>query len=436
MNTAIRGVALSCGALILGTAFAARPPDQVDESILAKAKISMDARDPNFKGFGPAVANVDSVANFQGTFRTGGIDGNGKVNFNWPWNMVGNSPAAGGTTEIDAPIIAVSLKLLDANGHQRYVNGHKLFMDGGAHLRDLLHSPVFSNALYSSSSEPTQFTDALQRAEFWNQMAQDWHTILVPHVAEEQVISIPMGKYFFALNSDGSCCRFVLVEDPTFSNLLFPPTFPVDNTTVLGRAELAGEATTKSITTLLFQDTYLYFNGDPNQCCVLGYHSIDFEPGVPDNGNVQRAYVMNYSAWISPGLFGPTFVDVTAASHEMSEIFNDPLVGAFSSTGGACGLPGQPICENTTPWWLAPNGNCQNNLETGDVIEGLPNATLPIVTHGVTYHPQNEALLQWFAFKHHSDAIGGAYSYPDPSVLTAPSVPQQFGCAGPLHLDD
>jgi hypothetical protein len=53
-------------------------------------------------------------------------------------------------------------------------------------------------------------------------------------------------------------------------------------------------------------------------------------------------------------------------------------------------------------------------------------------THGVTYHPQNEALLQWFSFHHHSDALDGAFSYPDPSVLPGPPVRQQVGCAGPL----
>jgi hypothetical protein len=28
--------------------------------------------------------------------------------------------------------------------------------------------------------------------------------------------------------------------------------------------------------------------------------------------------------------------------------------------------------HNLTPFWLAPNGNCDTTLETGDVIEGLP----------------------------------------------------------------
>jgi len=39
-------------------------------------------------------------------------------------------------------------------------------------------------------------------------------------------------------------------------------------------------------------------------------------------------------------------IDVTALSHEIVEIYNDPFV------------------NDITPWWISPNGNCQNDLET------------------------------------------------------------------------
>jgi hypothetical protein len=84
--------------------------------------------------------------------------------------------------------------------------------------------------------------------------------------------------------------------------------------------------------------------------------------------------------------------------------------------------------RNITPWWLS-GGNCQNNLEVGDVIEGLPNAIYPItMPNGITYHPQNEALLQWFEFQSPSSAIDGAYSYSNESTLTTLSAPQKAGC--------
>jgi hypothetical protein len=437
MNSAIRGAALACSALLLvsGTAVAAPPPDQVDRSILAGAKLRMDPIPPHMNTFAPAVPGIDTVVNFQGSFHARGVDFNGNPNSTWPFAMVGNSPSAGGTTTIAAPLIPVAIRLLDASGEQRYVNGHRLYLSPGENVDRALQSPVFSNSLFSSSSEPTQFPDAVQRAEFWSQMTQDWHTLLTADVKERRVMSIPQGSYRFALHADGSCCAFVLIDVNVFVNLLFPPTFPFDNSTPIGAAELAGDMSTTSIATLLFQDTFLFFNGDPKQCCVIGFHSFDFEPGVPENRNLPRAYVMNYSSWISPGLFSGGFEDVAALSHEMTEIFNDPLVQAFSSNGGACGGVGQPICLNTTPWWLA-SGNCQDNLEVGDVIEGLPNPTVTVTTEDFTYHLQNVALLQWFAFKRHPDSLGGAYSYPDPSVLPRLSVPQQAGCTAPLHLDD
>jgi hypothetical protein len=167
----------------------------------------------------------------------------------------------------------------------------------------------------------------------------------------------------------------------------------------LRAAEHAGDITTKDISTFLFPNAYLYVNGDPTQCCILGFHSYDLEPGGTSNGFREGRYVMNYSSWISPGFFGPGFTDITALSHELAETFSDPFV------------------NNATPWWLAPNGNCQNNLETGDVIEGLPNAVFPITLNGFTWSPQNEALLEWFANQTPSSDIHRAYSYPDTSVL-------------------
>jgi hypothetical protein len=248
---------------------------------------------------------------------------------------------------------------------------------------------------------------------------QGWHTLLVTSVKQARTMSIPSGSYSFALNPDKSCCAFVLVDDNTFSNLLFPPTFPVDNSTVIGAAELAGDMTTKDITTLLFPNTYLYLNGKVKDCCVLGFHTFDFEPGTAQNGNLPRFYVVNYSSWISPGIFGGGFQDVTALSHEMAEIFNDPFV-VFDGV------------HNLTPWWLS-GSQCQDAMEDGDVIESLSaNVVFPISLNGMTYHPQNVALLPWFEFQSPSTAFQGAYSYPNAATLPALSRAWNVGCKKPL----
>ena len=109
-----------------------------------------------------------------------------------------------------------------------------------------------------------------------------------------------------------------------------------------------------------------------------------------------------------------------------SELFRElPSVDEFVRTAAGASLSG---VHGITPWWLSINGNCQNDLEVGDVIEGLPDATVAIKTAGTTYHPQNAALLQWFEFQSPSTAIGGAYSYPDENVLTSLSASQRMKC--------
>jgi hypothetical protein len=363
-----------------------------------------------------SLLGIDSLTNFSSYFYDPGvIDQFGDPQFTWPYTFVGNSPFlkdggdGHGSATIPAPIVPVTIDLRNFDGTPRFVNGKPLISSPAPYVQPVLNSPIFQNSSYDSSKDPTQFTDAVQRAEFPG--ADDkWHTMLDPSVKAGRTMVLIRGSYRFALNSDGTCCADVLVDINTFTAALFPPG-PGDTTTVMGQAETAGDVRTSDLSTFLFPNTFLYFNGDPTQCCVLGFHSYDLEPGDAKNGFQERRYVMDYASWISPGLFGSSFVDVTGLSHELSEAFNDPFV------------------NNATPFWLAPNGNCQNNLETGDVIEGLPHAAYLITLKGVTYHPQNEALLQWFAGQTPSSAIGGAYSYPDKSVLTAASKSQKFGCA-------
>jgi len=208
-------------------------------------------------------------------------------------------------------------------------------------------------------------------------------------------------NYAFSLNANGTCCRFILVE----ANAFFNGFAGIVITDILGNV-----VTTKDISTFLFPNTLLYF-GDSTNCCVLGFHTYFFEQG----SDPERRWVVNYSSWITPGLFGPAFEDVTALSHEIAETYNDPFVVSDN-------------VHNLTPFWLAPNGNCGDVLETGDVIEGLPNATFPVNLNGFLYHPQNEGLQQWFKFQSPSSALGGAYSYPDTTVLPQLSAPQKLNC--------
>jgi hypothetical protein len=411
--------ALLIAALSCSLPLNALASDQVTRSALATAKLKFHM-DPSVAGNSGHIGQqgsrgtlgVDSVVNFASYFYVEDFPQDPLFfGFSWPYTMVGSSPFQSeieDPTVIEAPIAAVTVNLLNADGSQRYVNGKPLISSADALIKPALKSPVFSTATYSSSTTPTQFADAVQRASFYNLTSRAWHTLLHPKVLPTQTIAIPFGSYVFALNADGTCCDFVLIDINVFGNAIFPPTV-ADNTTVLGALEVSGQINTSDITTLLFNNIYLYI-GTPATCCVGGYHTYDLEPGTASNGYREKRFVMNYSAWISPGLFGVGPADVTALSHEMAETFADPFVG------------------NQTPIWLSPNGNCQNNLEVGDVIEGLPKDVYPVTMNGFTYHPQNVALLQWFAGVTPSNALGGAYSYPDTTVLTSAAYFANFNC--------
>jgi hypothetical protein len=362
---------------------------------------------------------IDSLLNWSSFFYDPGVDSNGFPQFTWQYTMVGRPPFGGDEddrdhdgrrTNIAAPIVPVNIDLRNFDGSPRFLNGKRMFLDATQYVTPVLNSPVFSNSVYTSSDRPTQFTDAVQRAEFFKQADDDWHTILRPRVLPARTMVLIRGTYQFGANPDGSL-RFVLVDEGTFVNALFPPT-ATDTTTIMGAVENSGEIRTTDLSTFLFPNTFLYV-GTPANCCILGFHSYDVEPGNAANKWREKRYVMDYASWISPGLFTGGFEDVTALSHELAETFNDPFVNNF------------------TPWWLAPFGLCQNNLETGDVIEGMANATFPIALNGFTYHPQNEALLPWFAGVSPSPAIGHAYSYPDTTLLTSAAVSQNLNCNPP-----
>jgi hypothetical protein len=132
------------------------------------------------------------------------------------------------------------------------------------------------------------------------------------------------------------------------------------------------------------------------------------------SGSETLVQTFAYATWIDSDVAAqfigdPTYADVVALSHEISEWMNDPFT--TNAVIPSWQFPGEP-------------GACQGNLETGDPVEVLaPDLrTFPVTIGGFTYHPQNEALLQWFAQVSPSNALDGAYSYPNESSLTSPSL--------------
>jgi hypothetical protein len=366
----------------------------------------IDRRRPNR----PTIAGLDTAATFDGAFfpQAGPSSANIRL---FRFTMLGNDPRIGGTTVFPTNIDEVSLQLLNADGSVFMVVPFAPFE------KVTLESPNFEPLDYRSG-RGIEFGDAVHRAQFFHSMGRDWHTLLIPKVVNKVTITVPRfvnvqlsngtviqaRSYFTGTAADGS--TFVLML-----NLLF--NFFFDNE-VVNQINL-GNFTTNAMNMTMFPNTYLFSlnQTDPNRpggCCVLGFHTyFENAPTVP-----QSRWITQYVSWISPGIFGGGFQDVTALTHELAETFGDPFV------------------DNATPSWQFPGEPptakvCQGNLEEGDPIEVLANATTPItVKEGnfqFTYHPQNIPLLQWFEMGPTSDAIDGAFSFPDETVLPHSALP-------------
>jgi len=361
---------------------------------------------------------IDSLTTFSGVFVNPGLNTNGVQQFMWPYTMVGSSPFNKGrgsrddeTTFIGAPIVPVNIELREADGTPKLSgSGKPLVMDATQFVQPVLDSPLFSPTAFSSSNVPTQFTDAVQRAAFFTLVDRDWHTTLRPRVLPARTLVLQSGYKFV---SDGDSLIAVLVDENTFKAALLPST-PAGTTSIMGAVESAGLIKTTDLTTFLLPNTFVFRGGDINNI-ISGFHTYDAKPGNRSNGYRERRFVMNYSTWVSPGLvaalFGRGFSDITALSHQLVDTFNDPFL------------------TNVTPSWLgADPGQCMNLLEGADVLEKLGDPTFPITMNDVTYHPQNVALLPWFTGATRSPAVGGAFSYPDTTLLTTAAAPQPPGC--------
>jgi len=270
-----------------------------------------------------------------------------------------------------------------------------------------------------------QFADAVQRAEFFNHMRDNWHTNLTPvNIVEHASVTVPfivnvrirgvvtpVRTWFTRTSTDGSTVVFMLQQffNQQFSNI--------------GVAAInAGNWTTDAMNVMLFPNVFLFTpSATPlvtrGPCCVLGFHTFFADSSVTP----QPRWVSAFTSWVSPGTFrNAEILDILPMSHEISEAFNDPFI------------------NNLTPRWQFPDGSgCQGNLETGDPVEVLAHPAFPVTLElnedgnqggnsqggKFTFHPQTEALVQWFTQTAPSDAFKGAFSYPNTAALPGPAQP-------------
>ena len=323
-----------------------------------------------------------SVPNWSGSFTFQGTP--------FPYTMVGGDPRRGDTTRVDTALISISF-FFDEFVDQ---NGNNIVIDAAPVIPLVLNSPNYENAGYGTGF--TQFGDAIQRAEFFNVMKDEWHTLIDrPRMLTPVQIEVPPGSSLvFQSRSTGAI--FALIDFNFFISQL--------NTIIQLEPMNVNE-----LTIALTRNALFFEGGDPNNFCVIGFHTA-FETAV--QGNTHFVQTFATASWLDKGIFRDTHLaDVFPLSHEISEWLNDPFV------------------NNATPPWQFPDGSgaCQATLETGDPVEVLAQPTFPITVDGFLYHPQTEALLQWFTRESPSSAFQHAYSYPDTHALPTASV----ACAHP-----
>jgi hypothetical protein len=295
---------------------------------------------------------------------------------------VGGRPQAGGTTEVPVQLIPISL-LFEEYADE---SGSPLILGPGPVISRVLSSPNFADAQYPNGV--SQFADAVQHAQFNAVAAKDWHTLLSkPEVLKPLTIDVPRGLAKVYRNRSTGV-TYAIVDTNFFISHL---------NTILQLENLRPDTLAIALTSNIF----LAPQSDIKKCCVLGFHT-SFDMG--ELAQVKFVQTFIWASWVDQGILGTSLADVTPMSHEISEWMNNPFGG------------------NLVPAWQVPNSSgCQNNLETGDPLALMPNAGYPVLIDGFTYHPQNQVMMQWFQRGAASDAYEGAFSFPDQSLMTAPS---------------
>jgi chitinase len=317
---------------------------------------------------------IFSVPNFAGSFAWQGN--------NYPYTIVGGKPQAGGTTEIPVQLVPISLffeEFADESGAHLILSPEQV-------VPRVLSSPNFHDASYATGV--TQFADAVQRAQFNGIAGKDWHTLLgAPEVLKPLTIDVPRGlAKVYRNRSNGT--TYAIVDTNFFISQL---------NTIIQLENLRPDALAIALTSNIF----LAPQSDIKKCCVLAFHT-SFDMGELTQMKFVQTFI--WASWVDQGILGTSLADVTPISHEISEWMNNP----FGS--------------NVVPAWQVPNSTgCQNNLETGDPLALMPNAGYPVTIDGFTYHPQSQVMLQWFQRGATSDALEGAFSFPDQSLMTGPS---------------
>jgi hypothetical protein len=317
--------------------------------------------------------SLQTLAHWQGSFVINGISYN--------YTIVGGAPETGGVTKIRTVIIPIKLTIPDYSADGK----SPIVLDATPIVPQIIASPIFQVSDYLTGYQ--QFGDAMLRAEFPS-AAAGWHTVLSPVVTGATLdLTVPPGGATVFQSQSGNYLANILddhVIDRPILTMLEDGDFPSDEYLI-----------------------FISYNAVEHD--AFGYHAAGFR------ANQTQEDVFAYSSWllgVDDLLFVPS-PDAATLSHEVAETIHDAFIGNLTSLTL---LWGDPFNHN----------KCfQNFIEVGDAVEDAPahielhEQVVGFGSQAQVYTLQNEALLPWFERKTPSDALAGAYSFPDIWVLTS-----------------
>jgi hypothetical protein len=292
------------------------------------------------------------------------------------FKMVGANPA-GGSSRTVVPTEIVPITFTFASGGPP--------LTASKQVKELVKSPIFNPAPFTSGK--TQFADAMQRAEFWNDVSTvspGYHVLLQrPAVLAPVTINVPAGSgqelfdpitHTYYANIDIGFFESVL---PSVVLPLHPPS--------------------TTLPLIISSNVFLYSGAD---CCVYGFHGAFKAPGSPS------IFTFAYANFLTKNLTSaPLATGTWTISHEVAEWANDPFV------------------HNRVPPWIQPGGSstCFSNvLEVGDPLEALNPPGYTITANDEVWDLTDVAGISWFAHTVPSTEKNGLYSYH--GFLTSPST--------------
>jgi hypothetical protein len=320
------------------------------------------------------------------------------------YTMVGTDPSKGDiTTTIPTVIIPMNFNFratdVSLNGSEKVAQtiGSPVFHD--ADIGAAADAPGSASAppqppdtppgvapnprVINEPSDVTQVGDAIYRAQF-HKSTSGWHVRLgAPTVQPAATINVPKNQGFTVVGSS-SHATIGLMSYSWFSSKL---------KNLINTRNISPRV----LPIFLVNNTFLY-QGTTDNCCVLGYHGAT--SSYNGNGR-QEVNTYMFASYSVQGVFGPNagdtesyIADIHGLSHEVQEWYDDPFVNNL-----------------VNPWLTptAPQYGCTDLLETGDPVVGY-GFKVPM-PNGITYHPEDEVHLSWFARQDPSQAEQGYYTY-------------------------